>query len=1035
MAGPQRRLLDQLQSTCATRTTACAPRPPAGSAPVRWSGSRHLRQWRCEGGLSAWRPPSGDYWCHARQLAALRFLAEGVRPAVAVDAGTDRSASAAASGAVRSSARGAGIARQRSRARALLYGKSVRIPSATVATGCRRARSSSSAMARARTVWSCAGIAGAALKTQLRRAHGLWQADALMAAAACRCRRWTTVPASRYVLGLVLGLSAGHAVGRSAQRHRAAPPPLRPDLPACIRARSAIRRHHARGHAAHAAPRLRHAPAAGRHRYTHCAEAAGPQRREHDDGLHACARAGGRRGAQPARCLAAGLRRRALPPRAMSSPALAGPPGPLRDAAPAALPGRWADRVWAGTQFAAAAQPAVPTGYAALDAQLPGGGWPAAGLTELLFDAPGSGEWRLLAPALRAQAALRPLVCVAPPLRPYAPALQALGLPLQRVVWVTPPETAHAAADAAWALEQALRSGGCGAALWWGDAGVPVLRRLHLAALEHGCLLWLLRPLAARAVVAGAAAPACRPRRAAARHRCLQAPLTRRRRRRCCACRPSPASRQNSCPTMLWLAPHPPWLPLEAVAWRAGAAVLRDAPACRARPRGAGWPTRRRRPPITPGMSIVGAGAAAGAAALARDPAREQQLLQLAALAGALHAAHRAERPAAAAGGAGLAAPVRRPAGAAADACRSIDALGLQPRLGIAPRPRGGAAGPVCRAGRGPGCDAGPGAAPARRAAAAAAAPALAGLLHGIGCRTLGDARCRARPAGRARRGPAGAAGPRLRRRARPAGLVRAAAPVRADAGTAAARRRDGAAGRRRAAPGAGAGRLAGPPVAGRHGLQPVAAARNPRPPGRGADAAAHRTGPALARRGAADAAAARTPVALHAAGTGVRAAAAAGRGGGAGRPRPCPSAATAAARAGTTPRTTRTSRWRCWIAERALGEQHVQCWAPHATTGPKGRARARRASRGAGGGHGRCRAPPGCCPSRCAWPSSAACRCTAARCGWAAAERIEAGWFDGAPACRDYHVALGADHRLRWVFHERRGEQSCGWFLHGFFA
>ncbi|HMO46783.1 MAG TPA: translesion DNA synthesis-associated protein ImuA [Rubrivivax sp.] len=186
----------------------------------------------------------------------------------------------------------------------------------------------------------------------------------------------------------------------------------------------------------------------------------------------------------------------------MSSPALSGPA-----AAPAALPRHWRDKVWAGTQFAATSQPALPTGHAALDAELPGGGWPASGLTELLFDAPGSGEWRLLAPALRAQAARRPVVCVAPPLLPYAPALRALGLPLQRFVWVTPPgaaqaaQAAHgaqAAADAAWALEQALRSGGCGAALWWGEAGTTMLRRLHLAALEHGCLLWVLRPLAAR---------------------------------------------------------------------------------------------------------------------------------------------------------------------------------------------------------------------------------------------------------------------------------------------------------------------------------------------------------------------------------------------------------------------------------------------------------------------------------------------------------------------------------------------------------
>jgi protein ImuA len=178
----------------------------------------------------------------------------------------------------------------------------------------------------------------------------------------------------------------------------------------------------------------------------------------------------------------------------MSSPALAGPPGPLRAAASPSTLGRFSDSIWAGAQFAAPSLPALPTGYPTLDAQLPGGGWPASGLTELLFDAPGSGEWRLLAPALRTQAAARPVVCIAPPLRPYAPALLALGLPLQRFVWVTPPDPA----DAAWALEQALRSGGCGTALWWGEASTPMLRRLHLAARDQGCLLLALRPLAAR---------------------------------------------------------------------------------------------------------------------------------------------------------------------------------------------------------------------------------------------------------------------------------------------------------------------------------------------------------------------------------------------------------------------------------------------------------------------------------------------------------------------------------------------------------
>lgn len=49
-------------------------------------------------------------------------------------------------------------------------------------------------------------------------------------------------------------------------------------------------------------------------------------------------------------------------------------------------------------------------------------------------------------------------------------------------------------------------------------------------------------------------------------------------------------------------------------------------------------------------------------------------------------------------------------------------------------------------------------------------------------------------------------------------------------------------------------------------------------------------------------------------------------------------------------------------------------------------------------------------------------------------AERIEAGWFDGELVCRDYHVAVGRDHRLRWVFRERRGAVTQ-WYLHGLFG
>jgi protein ImuB len=49
-------------------------------------------------------------------------------------------------------------------------------------------------------------------------------------------------------------------------------------------------------------------------------------------------------------------------------------------------------------------------------------------------------------------------------------------------------------------------------------------------------------------------------------------------------------------------------------------------------------------------------------------------------------------------------------------------------------------------------------------------------------------------------------------------------------------------------------------------------------------------------------------------------------------------------------------------------------------------------------------------------------------------AERIEAGWFDGALISRDYHLAQAQDLRWLWVFRERRGD-TAHWYLHGVFG
>lgn len=169
---------------------------------------------------------------------------------------------------------------------------------------------------------------------------------------------------------------------------------------------------------------------------------------------------------------------------------------------PAALPLWRADRLADPAREA----PARPTGFAALDVELPGGGWPAAGLIELLHDAPGQGELRLLAPTLAAAAA--PVLWVAPPMLPYAPALALLGLPAERLVVVQPPRPDPATsrgADAAWAVEQALRAGALAAVLWWSEASpvapasVPTtLRRLHLAAIEGRTPLFALRSMSVR---------------------------------------------------------------------------------------------------------------------------------------------------------------------------------------------------------------------------------------------------------------------------------------------------------------------------------------------------------------------------------------------------------------------------------------------------------------------------------------------------------------------------------------------------------
>ncbi|MDT8408779.1 MAG: translesion DNA synthesis-associated protein ImuA [Wenzhouxiangellaceae bacterium] len=137
-------------------------------------------------------------------------------------------------------------------------------------------------------------------------------------------------------------------------------------------------------------------------------------------------------------------------------------------------------------------EPSISTGRAALDRQLPGGGWPRGKLIELLPQRLGAGELDLLLPCLAelTRHAQRVLF-IAPPLIPCPQSLHQNGLDLTRLLIVR--EQAHAF----WTAEQCLKSGLCGAVVAWpgrADVNERAVRRLQLAAENGEAPLFLCYP-------------------------------------------------------------------------------------------------------------------------------------------------------------------------------------------------------------------------------------------------------------------------------------------------------------------------------------------------------------------------------------------------------------------------------------------------------------------------------------------------------------------------------------------------------------
>jgi protein ImuA len=157
--------------------------------------------------------------------------------------------------------------------------------------------------------------------------------------------------------------------------------------------------------------------------------------------------------------------------------------------------------LWRADELARPVGAVVPSGHAALDAQLPAGGWPVGSLVEVLQAQTHQGsqhvnshcEWRLLLPAL--VQGRGPVLLVGAPHSPFGPGLAAQGLDPQRLLWVV----AQAPAQRLWATEQALRCADvCAVLAWLPQVRAEQLRRLHIAASNHAKLLFVMRPQAAR---------------------------------------------------------------------------------------------------------------------------------------------------------------------------------------------------------------------------------------------------------------------------------------------------------------------------------------------------------------------------------------------------------------------------------------------------------------------------------------------------------------------------------------------------------